>query len=483
MLRTKYSTIIFNKFEIPKILNKKRVLYSIFASIIFILAILLRLEYINQPLDVDEIHTLVVSKSSVFDIVFGKDYDPGNPPLFTILSKLSSKSLNSILVTRFLSLSLFSLFFWSIYYEMRDYSIYTSTSQLLFISFSFIFIELAVYGRSYQLVILAAFAFSFALANYISSSTHRHFIFSLFWAIIGVYSHYLFIVYIGITFVATFLLLVFEKKKSEIKKLLYLYLAIGAISLPLVVTVLFNQFGPVSSWRKYALWQNSIPNITHADWISLLSNYSISIELKFLATFLLLLLTAFLIFLFHKLKDLFSLKEKIILTIGFSSLLLIFFTPYVSFFRLAKYHALFLPIISLSILILLKNKKIIGFLIMISLLFWGLKPLVTSQVMVERTDKWQRVSSYLDNYSSSSSFVFEPCWLSKVVTYNTTISKDQIYCHPNTTSYRDIPSIDSMQDKSKKLLYISLDKPTANYSITSGNQVKFEDITVTHDYE
>ncbi|MFC1626659.1 glycosyltransferase family 39 protein [Patescibacteria group bacterium] len=344
---------------------------------IFFIATYLRLIHLSYSFDWDEIYTAIISNFSYISLISGVRYDPGNPPLHFILLKawkgffgVSEQSQRQLSVL-FFSISLITLYKYSKKYSnlIPQYILlilYSGSSTIYYFS---------RYSRAYMLVTCIAVSVLPLLIEFLTKKQFKWttLYLSLILCVIGLYSHYSFVIFYGMFFLSS--IIMHYKSKIKLKRLVILTLLLFYFYLPWTFFFIKNQIKPSIEWYKYDFHQLNATWGGITMWLNAYSNnlYSkiIPFQQQQIISYLFIFLMNISIILTLK-KERLNILSKHILLLFILYFNILMFTPLHNIFVSLHYSVYLIPLGIISFVILIDtylSKRKQSLLLLLSILF------------------------------------------------------------------------------------------------------------------
>jgi len=418
------SNIRTNK-NIMKLYNRyNHIIFKILIFLVFISSVFYKLNTVNSfSLSSDEIFSVSWAKNFDYQCLLkGYCFDGGNPPLhFVLLKSWFSLFGASDFSARMLSIIFFSISFYFVYkisYKQLNFSKLNTLFSVLLFSWSSILSFYFIQARPYSLLIATSLAVFYSAHELIKNKKFdikNYLIFYLF-SIIGLYSHYSFIIYYIILFIS--LISISYKQKYLLKRLILIFLLPSLLFIRWSEFYVRTQFFPETSYAyQYSFWQLDMTWKRLNQWISILTNDLINISghstINTIISYLLFFpYQIYLFIIFLKSKNHIK-KSASIFLILISTLYL--FSPLHNYFYHPRYLVFIIPFFYLSLFFIQiknKNKFLILFYSLILILF------IRNKNSFIEIEDWKGLSNYLHNSNNeNSTIISEESYIPLVINY------------------------------------------------------------------
>lgn len=364
--------------------------------------------------DFDEIYSVKTTWSPYWKIITGIKYDPGNPPLYFVILK-AWKTLvgENEFRLRLLSVIFHIIALATIYFQSKKHLTKTSTLivMMLFAASRLVFVY-ARYTRAYSLLLLTTTAVFPLFVEFVSKNkfTWPKIIVLCLLCLVGLYSHYSFVMYYIFLFLT--LLFICRSSKRKLKRLFSFTYFVCLAYLPWAVYFFINQVRPLRWWMKYKFGQVQKEWVGFDGWFAVFTNdLSKSLPLvKLQVIFFILTLLIFNYFLVKVYKKENNLWKKSTLLFFFLSLNTIVFTPLHKVLNDPRYSIYILPFafLGLSILIDSSKKWLIKYAVFIFLIPYSI-PTYSFSIMPVFED-YKSLTKRIPLYEQNSVLLFHPCY-------------------------------------------------------------------------
>jgi uncharacterized membrane protein len=445
-----------NKF-ITKITSVK-ILAFIIILLILGFSFFTKIQNLFFSFNLDEILTVLLSKSSIFAILSSASYDPSYPPLYFIFTKLwimiMGKEESAIRILPVLcNMSAIILI---LLFIKKIFSIPLIISVCFLLSSSHILFSMSRYARAYSLIFLLSVIVFFTLSQYLN---HRKdswlFITALISGTIGIYSHYCFALFLFFYLISS--IIFYRQDKTAIKSLLIYYFLVFLLFWPWLSLFIKNQFWPAYPWLPFAtqysnrwsginIWIETLTN-------DLLINIFPKTYIPYLNIFMIIFLDISLLTSYLNINNKNSLKFIILFT--FISLNGILFTPIHNLFDLPRYGLFIVFGIYLSIPIMITQIKSALFklvLIILIIIFslYSFRTLPRFQI----DENWKAAANFMSKSDLKNAVIlFKPCFYGVSFNYYY-LQKTSEYCFLRNHEYMYLPIWDPQ--KTNKIYFVTV---------------------------
>ena len=386
---------------------ESRRLISLFIFIFFFAVLLVRLlsNQANYSFDFDEIYSVVTSRYSYLQIASGLRYDPGNPPLFFLILKL----WRSLIYNSEYNLRLLSIIFYCLSFVFFFLTTKKNLSLPALIIANSLFISsiplyfFAHYVRAYCLLLFLCLSFWYFFDGFLETDNKLKKILALFLGVVGLYTHYSFIVFLFfLTLCATY---VYRKSITKVNKILFFCLWLAILYSPWAIFFVLNQFLPALNWRKYNFHQ------IQQTWMGTkeLANYLTSVNFQNLyANLLFIFLITIFIISYKKIENI--VWKKIILLFLAIFTTIIVYTPFHQIFNNPKYFIFLLPFLyfGLGIIFDFIKNKVLKFFYFLIIIYFSCR-LIFSFNDFSVSENWKEIAVFFNQKGSNQIIFFHPC--------------------------------------------------------------------------
>jgi hypothetical protein len=227
--------------------------------------------------------------------------------------------------------------------------------------------------------------------------------FAIFLGMIGLYTHYGFIIFLLFLILCT--IFVYRKSALKLNKILFFYLWLAVLYFPWAVFFGLSQFLPALSWRKYDFHQ------IQQTWMGTreLANYLTFINFQNLsANLLFIFLITIFILSYKRIKSTFW--KKIVLLFSASLLTIIVYTPFHQVFNNPRYFIFLLPFLyfGLGIIFDLIKNKVLKFFYFLLFIIFSFRSIYSFN-NIPISENWKEIAVFFNQKSVKQIIFFHPC--------------------------------------------------------------------------